>query len=60
MLALFKGELRIHEFLREMPYKAMLALRDARVKQLLDEKKANEEARERQEREAARHRILKK
>lgn len=60
MLALFKGELRMHEFLREIPYKAMLALRDARVKQLLDEKKANEEARERQEREAARHRILKK
>ena len=42
MLALFKGELSYHEFMREMPYKEMLALRDARVQQLLDEKKASD------------------
>lgn len=58
MLALFKGELSYHEFMREMPYKEMLALRDARVQQLLDEKKASDEARERQARENARNRIL--
>jgi len=45
MLALFKGELRYHEFMREMTYSEMLALRDARVKQLLDEQKREADAR---------------
>lgn len=43
MLALFKGELRYHEFMREMTYSEMLALRDARVKQILDEQKREAE-----------------
>lgn len=58
MLALFKGELRMHEFMREIPYKAMLALRDARIQQLVAERKANEEAQEKQKREMARNQIL--
>lgn len=42
MLALFKGELTYHEFMREMSYNEMMALRDARVKQLVDEQKSIE------------------
>lgn len=49
----------MHEFMREIPYKAMLALRDARIQQLLAERKANEEAQEKQKREMARNQILK-
>ncbi len=60
MIALFKGELSYHEIMREMTFKEMVALRDARIQQLLDEKKAADEARERQARESARNQILRK
>lgn len=60
MIALFKGELTYHEITREMPFKEMVALRDARIKQLLDEKKAADDARERQARENARNQILRR
>ena len=60
MIALFKGELSYHEIMREMIFKEMGALRDARIQQLLDEKKAADEARERQARESARNQILRK
>lgn len=43
-----------------MTFKEMVALRDARIQQLLDEKKAADEARERQARESARNQILRK
>ena len=43
MLTLFKGELSYEEFTRKMTYKEMIALRDARVQQLIEEKKRNEE-----------------
>ena len=60
MIARFKGELSYHEIMREMTFKEMVALRDARIQQLLDEKKAADEARERQARESARNQILRK
>ena len=60
MIALFKGELSYHEIMREMTFKEIVALRDARIQQLLDEKKAADEARERQARESARNQILRK
>ena len=41
MLTLFKGELSYHEFMREMTYRDMLALRDARIEQLLEEREAS-------------------
>lgn len=58
MLALFKGELSYNEFMREMTYKDMLALRDARIKQILDEKKQQDELAEKRSRENARKAIL--
>jgi len=60
MLALFKGELSYHEFMREMTYKDMLALRDARIKQILDEKKAQDKLAEERARESNRNAILAK
>lgn len=60
MMTLFKGELSYTEFLRGMTYKEMLALRDARVDQLINEKKAQEEESERRNREAIRNNILSK
>jgi hypothetical protein len=56
MLALFKGELSYKEFTRGMSYKEMLALRDARVDQLLEERKKSEEDRQQE----VRNRILAK
>lgn len=44
MLALFKGELSYTDITRNMSFKEMMALRDARVKRLLDEKKEAEKA----------------
>lgn len=58
MLTLFKGELSYNEFMRQMTYKEMLALRDARVKQILDEKKEAEEEANRRARENIRNNIL--
>ena len=60
MLALFKGELSYHEFMREMTYKDMLALRDARIKQILDERKAQDKLAEERARESNRNAILAK
>lgn len=60
MLALFRGELSYHEFMREMTYKEMMALRDARVEQLLEEKKRAEEEAEKRNRNDIRNNILAK
>lgn len=60
MLSLFKGELSYHEFMHEMTYKEMLTLRDARVQQILDEKKAHEESAKNQQSEMIRNNILRK
>ena len=58
MLALFKGELSYHEFMREMTYRDMLALRDARIEQLLEEREASKREAEEMRRENARNAIL--
>lgn len=58
MLTLFKGELSYNEFMRQMTYKEMLALRDARVQQILDEKKESEKAAEKRAKENIRNNIL--
>ena len=58
MLTLFKGELSYEEFTRKMTYKEMIALRDARVDQLIEEKKRNDEEFKQQERESIRNNIL--
>lgn len=60
MLTLFKGELSYNEFMRGMTYKEMLALRDARVEQILEERKASEKAAEERMRENTRNAILRK
>ena len=46
--------------MREMTYKDMLALRDARIKQILDEKKAQDKLAEERARESNRNAILAK
>ena len=49
MLTLFKGQLSYNEFMREMTYKDMIALRDARIDQLLEEQeKAEKELKEKE------------
>lgn len=58
MLTLFKGELSYHEFMREMTYRDMLALRDARIEQLLEEREASKREAEEMRRENARNAIL--
>ena len=60
MLTLFKGQLSYNEFMREMTYKDMIALRDARIDQLLEEQQRAEK--ELKERESAdiQNRILTK
>lgn len=58
MLTLFKGELSYEEFTRKMTYKEMIALRDARVDQLIEEKKRNDEEFKQHERESIRNNIL--
>ena len=60
MLTLFKGELSYHEFTREMTYKEMIALRDARVDQLIEEKKRNDEEMKRQNSNNIRNTIMAK
>lgn len=44
MLRLFKGELSYHDILRGMTYKEMLALRDARIRQMEEENKQRKDA----------------
>ena len=44
MLALFKGELSYNDIMRGMVYKDMIALRDARVDQILKERDEQEKA----------------
>jgi hypothetical protein len=44
MLALFKGELSYNDIMRSMVYKDMIALRDARVDQILKERDEQEKA----------------
>lgn len=58
MLALFKGELSYHEFMREMTYKEMMSLRDARVEQLTNERKSFEQDRQEAERKRIRDQLL--
>lgn len=58
MLTLFDGKLRMEEFVYGMTYKDMMALRDARVDQILAEKAENERQDKMREREAARSAIL--
>ena len=58
MLTLFKGELSYHEFMREMTYRDMLALRDARIEQLLEEREASRREAEEMRRENTRNAIL--
>ena len=58
MLTLFKGELSYHEFMREMTYNEMMALRDARIKQLLDEKERMEKDRKDAESKKLRDKLL--
>ena len=58
MLALFKGELAYSEFMYNMTYKEMIALREARVNQLLEEKQQSEKEMQEQQSEDIRSRIL--
>ena len=58
MLALFKGELSYEDITRRMTYKHMISLRDARVEQLINEKKELEIEAERQEKEKIRNTLL--
>ena len=44
MLALFRGELSYNDIMRSMVYKDMIALRDARVDQILKERDEQEKA----------------
>lgn len=60
MLALFKGELEYETFMRRMTYKEMMALRDARVEQLLKEREDMERSQEEQNRQTIRNNILAK
>ena len=60
MLALFKGELSYHEFMREMTYKDMMSLRDERVQQLLEEQEAMKKSDEERRRDAIRNTIMQK
>ena len=57
MLMLFKGQLRYHEFMREMTYTEMMALRDARIKQLIEENKNNNTTTKNNEVEEIRQRL---
>ena len=60
MLALFKGELAFHEFYREMTYKQMMAIRGARVQQLIDERERIKKEEENMKRQDIRNNILRK
>ena len=60
MLALFKGELSYHEFMRDMPYRHMMSLRDVRVEQLIREREALEKDREKIKKDKIRNTILAK
>lgn len=44
MLALFKSELSYNDIMRTMVYKDMIALRDARVNQIMKERDEQEKA----------------
>lgn len=44
MLALFKGELSYNDIMKTMVYKDMIALRDARVNQIMKEREEQEKA----------------
>lgn len=50
----------MEEFTRKMPYKDMVALRDARIKQLLEEKKSMEDITNQQQQDRIRSSILAK
>lgn len=58
MLSLFKGELTYTEFMYGMTYKEMMALRDARVNQLLEERKQAQADADAANRENIRNQIL--
>lgn len=58
MLALFKGELSYEDITRRMTYKHMMSLRDARVEQLMNEKKDLEKERQEAERMKIRNTLL--
>ena len=59
-MGLFKGELTLHDILWGMPKKRLFELRDARIEQLKEEQKANEDAMRDAERQNIRDTILEK
>lgn len=59
-MGLFKGELTLHDILWGMPKKRLFELRDARIEQLKEEQKANEDAMRDAERQNIRDTILAK
>ena len=59
-MGLFKGELTLHDILWGMPKKRLFELRDARIEQLKEEQKANEDAMRDAERQNIRDTILRK
>ena len=58
MLALFKGELSYTDITRNMVYKTMMSLRDARVEQLTNQRKEMEKEKEEAERAKIRNTLL--
>ena len=58
MLALFKGELSYNDITRNMVYKTMMSLRDARVEQLTNQRKEMEKEKEEAERAKIRNTLL--
>jgi hypothetical protein len=58
-LALFKGELSYEDIMWGMPKKALLDLRDARVKRLSEEQKTLEEQQREVQRQAFRDQVMK-
>ena len=59
-MGLFKGELTLHDILWGMPKKRLFELRDARIEQLKEEQKANEDSMRDAERQNIRDTILAK
>ena len=59
-MGLFKGELTLHDILWGMPKKRLFELRDARIEQLKEEQKANEDAMRDAERQNIRDTIVAK
>lgn len=58
MLALFKGELSYTDIVDNMVYKDMMALRDARIERLTNERKEMEKDKKEMERQRIRNTLL--